>query len=140
MGNIMLSIDAEDMQQLRTTVLDFARVLQGNVPEAVVTVSDDVTKKVGRPKKEKSLEKQNAVEVTSKVEVEEEPQAKSTVTLEQVKVAMNAYCKKNGIPAGREVLKSFGAERLSDVKPEHYAAILAKATELPVAADDGMFA
>lgn len=136
----MLSIDAEDMQQLRTTVLDFARVLQGNVPEAVNGLPDDVTKKLGRPKKEKALEKQNAVEVTSKVEVVDAPEEKPAVTLEEVKVAMNAYCKKHGIPAGREVLKGFGAERLSDLKPEFLPQVLAKATETSDPTGDGMFA
>jgi hypothetical protein len=59
----------------------------------------------------------------------EEPQAKAPVEirLEQVRAVLANKSRAGHTEAVRELLKKYGAEKLSQVEPKHYAAILKEA-------------
>ena len=57
-----------------------------------------------------------------------EPEAKPAVTLEQVRAVLADKSRAGHTAAVRELLKKYGATKLSQVDPKHYAAIL-KETE-----------
>lgn len=50
----------------------------------------------------------------------------SVATLDDVRAALQAFTADKGVPAGIELLKEFGAARISELKSEHYGAFIAK--------------
>lgn len=47
-------------------------------------------------------------------------------TLDDVRTALQAFTADKGVPAGIELLKEFGAARISELKSEHYGAFIGK--------------
>jgi hypothetical protein len=53
-------------------------------------------------------------------ETEEEP----AYTIEQVRAAFTKYAKQNGKEAAKKLLEKFGAGKVTELKPEDYAAVM----------------
>ena len=57
-------------------------------------------------------------------QVEAQPEAPKTITLDDVRGALQAFTAQKGVPAGIELLKKFGAGRISELAQENYAAFV----------------
>lgn len=58
--------------------------------------------------------------------VETAPSASAEATLDDVRAALQAFTAAKGVPAGIELLKEFGAARISELKAENFAAFIGK--------------
>ncbi len=89
----------------------------------------DTPKKRGR--KPKSAQAEVVVEGEAPVEATPEPAPAADVlpTLDQVRAALQAYTVKNGITGGIDLLKDFGAARVSDLAAGDYAAFITKCNQ-----------
>lgn len=63
--------------------------------------------------------------------------APKALTYDSIKEPFLALVKNKGREAGVEVLKSFGAEKLPDIKPEKFADVLAAITRAAAAQAEG---
>jgi hypothetical protein len=93
-------------------------------------------KKKGRPKKADHLKVVETVEQTfdEPAAVVEETTATDTpvvppeirLSLDDVRACLQSFSRKNGVPASVELLKKFGASRISDLDQKHYEAFRAE--------------
>lgn len=96
-------------------------------PEVVEEApAEDAPRKRGR-KKADHLKVVETVEQPAPIE--EEKTATDTVeevatklTLDDVRACLQSFSRKNGVPASVELLKKFGASRISDLDVKHYEA------------------
>jgi hypothetical protein len=98
------------------------------------TAEQEAPKKKGRPKKADHLKVVETVEETfvdpADTAVVEETTATDTpvvpreirLSLDDVRARLQAFSRKNGVPASVELLKKFGASRISDLDSKHYGA------------------
>ena len=87
-------------------------------------------KKRGRQKKADHLKVVDTVEETfdEPAAVVEETTATDTpvvppeirLSLDDVRACLQSFSRKNGVPASVELLKKYGASRISDLDPKHY--------------------
>lgn len=63
--------------------------------------------------------------VTNAAQADAEAGVVSNVTLEEVRAALGDFIKANNIEVGSAKLRAMGAARISDLKPEQYAAFIA---------------
>lgn len=52
--------------------------------------------------------------------------APASLTLDDVRTALQNFTGSKGVPAGIELLGEFGAKRISELKPEHFVAFIEK--------------
>jgi hypothetical protein len=108
-------------------------------PSAPPPTTAPATKKPGRPKSKPvpaALDEEDEVDVKDEINIQDlingEPAAvpaepaKPTVTLEAVIEAFRAFAMKNSRDKAREILKSFGVEAVTKLKPEQFADVLKK--------------
>ena len=93
------------------------------VEAAPVEDKPETPKKKGKPAKEVTVEPQPE---TPAVEEAEEP----TYTLEDVRAKLGALQKAGRRDDVKKLLQSFGAEKLPEVDPKDYGALMQKAGEL----------
>ena len=53
-------------------------------------------------------------------------ESSTVLTLDDVRAALQGFTAANGVPAGIELLKEFGATRISELKAEQFAAFMGK--------------
>jgi hypothetical protein len=73
-----------------------------------------------------------AQESTAEPEIVSEEPAEASApsyTVDDVRKALQAYSGREGFPAATELVKSFGATRITELKAEDYAAFIAKTQE-----------
>ena len=107
---------------------------EGDAPEYPPdTAEQEAPKKKGRPKKADHLKVVETVEETfdeSLSAAAEETTATDTpvvppeirLSLDDVRARLQSFSRKNGVPASVELLKKFGASRISDLDVKHYGA------------------
>lgn len=119
----------------------------GETPEAKSTPSASEKPKRGRKPKEETVSGAETAQVsehaqsvsasataptiseeaaTIEPDAAEVPAASSTLTLDDVRAALQKFTAAKGIPAGIELLGQFGAARVSEVKAEDFAAFVEK--------------
>lgn len=108
-------------------VLAFTQKLTG-------VVKVDPIKKTEAPKEEPEpetkAEPEPEVTETEPETTKEEPAEEITYSLMDVRAVLAEVKKKSGSAALKDLLDSFGAAKLSDVKSEDYAELIKKAGEL----------
>ena len=57
-------------------------------------------------------------------ETAEETADETAYTIEQVRTAFTKYAKQNGKEAAKKLLEKFGAAKITELKPEDYAAVM----------------
>lgn len=99
---------------------------------------EEPSKKKGRTKKADHLKVVETVEETfsdpADAAVVEETTATDTpeappeirLSLDDVRACLQSFSRKNGVPASVELLKKYGASRISDLDVKHYAAFRAE--------------
>lgn len=106
-------------------------VVAGETPEAK-TAPSAPEKKRGRPAKpkeeaaapvEKPVDAETAPTVSAATT---EPAPAKEATIDDVRAALQGFTAKNGVPAGIDLLKEFGAARISELKEADYAAFVEK--------------
>ena len=92
---------------------------------------DDTAQPATEEKPKKKTRKTAKVKTEESAEVHEpEPaheEEKPTITFEQVRAALANKSREGYTLAVKNLVESFGVEKLSDIKPEHYAEILKQA-------------
>ncbi|CAB5144375.1 hypothetical protein UFOVP147_8 [uncultured Caudovirales phage] len=86
-------------------------------------IEADAAKEAAAPV-EKSAEP--ATETASTEPVAQAGSTAPTVTLDDVRTALQAFTAAKGVPAGIELLKEFGAARISELKAEQFSAFILK--------------
>ncbi len=90
-------------------------------PKQEEKVEEIKEEKIEAPKKEAKKAKK---EEAPKEEIKEE--TKPALTIEDIKNAGKTCAKKHGLEALKEILASYGAKQISEVKPEDFEAIHAE--------------
>jgi hypothetical protein len=86
------------------------------------------------PEQEATAEpKEEVIQLHTLETVDAEIVQDKSYTVDDVRKALQAYSGREGFPAATELVKSFGATRITELKAEDYAAFIAK-TEEKVAA------
>jgi hypothetical protein len=109
----------------------------GDAPEYPPTeATPEPAKRKGRPKKADHLKVVETVEETfdEPAAVAEETTATDTpvvppeirLSLDDVRACLQSFSRKNGVPASVELLKKYGASRISDLDVKHYEAFRAE--------------
>lgn len=119
--------------KLVLNVIDDIRVLADNlmvVIGGVRNLADSLQAVADAMMPEEEKPKQLPEKKTAKaIEVKEEPATK-VVALEEVRAVLTDKSRKGHTAAVKELLIKYGANKLSDVDPKHYAALLADAEVL----------
>ena len=91
--------------------------------EAAQPATEEKPKKKTRKTTKAKTEELEEVQEAKHVHEEEKP----TITFEQVRAALANKSRDGYTLAVKNLVESFGAEKLSEIKPEHYAEILKQA-------------
>lgn len=78
-----------------------------------------------------AVEKMETAEEEAKAETPDKPKAETKpLKLEDVRAALTALASEKGAATVKQLLKDFGAEKLSDIAAQDYPELLAKAKEM----------
>ena len=91
--------------------------------EAAQPAAEEKPKKKTRKTTKAKTEEPEEVQEAEHVHEEEKP----TITFEQVRAALANKSRDGYTLAVKNLVESFGAEKLSEIRPEHYAEILKQA-------------
>ena len=80
-----------------------------------------------KTRKTAKVKAEEPAEVSEENELEPAPEEKPTISFEQVRAALANKSRDGYTSAVKNLVESFGAEKLSEIKPEHYAEILKQA-------------
>jgi hypothetical protein len=81
------------------------------------------------PEQEATAEPKEEVIQLHTLETVDAAVSDKSYTVDDVRKALQAYSGREGFPAATELVKSFGATRITELKPEDYAAFIAKTEE-----------
>jgi hypothetical protein len=119
-------------------MLDTAAAQLSNVTETK-TYSDGTSATGTAPLPDKSPAQQDAADkktrkprAAKETPVTAEPASESaevSYTIDDLRTALQGYVGRHSFADGQNLVKEFGASRLSDIKPEQYAEFIAKAGE-----------
>lgn len=115
-----LTIAANTAEELRLKVLDLV-----NQFKAVNVMKDGEAIPAEAPKEVKPVISQAQME--ENVQKAPQHEAPEQPTIEEIRAAMKELRDRKGAEAVREILKAFGADNLSKLKPEDYLGALARA-------------
>lgn len=119
--NINIKIDAEGLEG---AILTLAQVLAGmDLPQTVPNVEVVKPEKVGMKEVEAKAE-----DKVKEDKPEPKKESKPTVTLETVRTKLAELAQAGKQAQVKELIKSFGAQKLSDIAEENYAELLEKAS------------
>ena len=79
---------------------------------------------------EAEVKRQRQGTPTAKAKTEKKEAKPKTPTLEEVRAELTAYARKGFSKDIREIIVGFGANRLSELKPEHYAEVLERMRDI----------
>ena len=124
-----LTIEASTIEELISKVMDIANKFNVDLSENTKTpvtaeVVQAVEAVVVEEKKEKKAPKKEKVVEVAVEAVVETPKVEVTYVKKDIADACQAVSEAKGLEAAREVLTSFGAKRISDVKESDYAAFI----------------
>ena len=115
-----LTIYQEESKMTATLTLNDLTIEQAS---AVLTLLDEMKNCTITPE-----EARNGVEIfappTPAEDLTEETEEEPAYTIEQVRAAFTKYAKQNGKEAARKLLEKFGAGKVTELKPEDYAAVM----------------
>lgn len=117
MSNVEVKVTVELGQQTLATL--------GEIAKSLSTISSPPAEGKGKGKKTEEAAPAATTAPTSPPPPPPPPPAGPT--LDEVRNALKAYAAIEGNPAAIELLKSFGTESISGLKPEKYAEFIAKA-------------
>ncbi len=120
-----LSIEAATVAELRTKIATIAKDL-GAVPEVQATPKVEAPVVAAPEAKEK---KTKAKKEAAPVEPPVVSAPTGAVTKETAIEALKTVGTKRSIEAAREILKSMGAEKVSDLPPEQYPLLIDKCNQ-----------
>lgn len=117
-----LTIYQEESKMTATLTLNDLTIEQAS---AVLTLLDEMKNCTITPE-----EARNGVEIFAPPtpapaeELTEETEEEPAYTIEQVRAAFTKYAKQNGKEAAKKLLEKFGAGKVTELKPEDYAAVM----------------
>ena len=115
-----LTIYQEESKMTATLTLNDLTIEQAS---AVLTLLDEMKNCTITPE-----EARNGVEIfappTPAEDLAEETEDEPAYTIEQVRAAFTKYAKQNGKEAAKKLLEKFGAGKVTELKPEDYAAVM----------------
>lgn len=115
-----LTIYQEESTMTATLTLNDLTIEQAS---AVLTLLDEMKNCTITPE-----EARNGVEIfappTPAENLAEETADEPAYTIEQVRAAFTKYAKQNGKEAAKKLLEKFGAGKVTELKPEDYAAVM----------------
>lgn len=115
-----LTIYQEESKMTATLTLNDLTIEQAS---AVLTLLDEMKNCTITPE-----EARNGVEIfappTPAEDLTEETEEEPAYTIEQVRAAFTKYAKQNGKEAAKKLLEKFGAGKVTELKPEDYAAVM----------------
>lgn len=115
-----LTIYQEESTMTATLTLNDLTIEQAS---AVLTLLDEMKNCTITPE-----EARNGVEIfappTPAEDLAEETEEEPAYTIEQVRAAFTKYAKQNGREAAKKLLEKFGAGKVTELKPEDYAAVM----------------
>jgi hypothetical protein len=131
---IKIEIEADTLQDLVAKVIIALGIGQRATapapvanpePEAAPVVDEPAKKRVGRPAKAKAAEPVESLPLPTEGEPEKKVST-LTVTFDDMLKAINTYVQRadGGLLKAKEILTGLGYERVKDVKPEHFAAVV----------------
>ncbi len=119
MGKVKLLLDViGDLRSLADSLQAVADAVAENDASAEMTATKEVEEK-GRPK---AAAKKNTAKKTVKAEPEEKP-----LTLEEVRAVLAEKSRAGHTAEVKELLNKHGADKLSEIDPAEYPALLAEA-------------
>ena len=122
MGKVKLLLDViEDLRSLADSLQAVADAVAENDVSAEMTATKEAEEK-GRPK---AAAKKTTMKKTPKAEPEEKP-----LTLEEVRAVLAEKSRAGHTAEVKELLNKHGADKLSEIDPAEYAALLAEAEVL----------
>ncbi len=122
MGKVKLLLDViEDLRSLADSLQAVADAVAENDVSAEMTATKEAEEK-GRPK---AAAKKTTMKKTPKAEPEEKP-----LTLEEVRAVLAEKSRAGHTAEVKELLNKHGADKLSEIDPAEYPALLAEAEVL----------
>src|SRR5690606_26042137 len=128
--NMSFSIQATTARELASGIRELAAIIgaaetdiAGNVQAAEPTPQSE-------PKAEPKAEPEPEPQPEPKAEPKAEPEPKPTASIEAVRLKLAELVQAGKQAEVKQLLESFGATKLSDVPPERYGELLAKAGEI----------
>lgn len=122
MGKVKLLLDVVgDLHSLADSLQAIADAVAENDASAEMTSTKESEEK-GRPK---AAAKKNTAKKTAKAEAEEKP-----LTLEEVRAVLAEKSRAGHTAEVKELLNKHGADKLSEIDPAEYPALLAEAEVL----------
>ena len=137
MQDIKITVKVEGLEPLISAIMYLGGAIQdqtGTAPKATtekVEVKKQETKKQ-EPKQEVKKEEPKQEPEDEKMPWDDQEESSSDLTIEDVRVKLVEISKqsKENRAAVKALIQEYGAERLSDLKPEHFAEVLEKAEAL----------
>ena len=126
--NMSFSIQATTAHELASGIRELAAIIGA----AETDIADDVKTAEPTPQSELKAEPEPEPqpETQSETEPKAEPEPKPTASIEAVRLKLAELVQAGKQAEVKQLLESFGATKLSDVPPERYGELLAKAGEI----------
>src|SRR5690606_6899239 len=126
--NMSFSIQATTAHELASGIRELAAIIGA----AETDIADDVKAAEPAPQSESKVEPEPEPqpETQSETKPKAEPEPKPTVSIEAVRLKLAELVQAGKQAEVKGLLENFGAAKLSDVPPERYGELLAKAGEI----------
>lgn len=126
--NMSFSIQATTAQELASGIRELAAIIGA----AETDIADDVKAAEPAPQSESKVEPEPETQPEPQPEpkLTAEPEPKPTASIEAVRLKLAELVQAGKQAEVKQLLESFGATKLSDVPPERYGELLAKAGEI----------
>lgn len=122
--NMSFTINATSANELRRAIQELAAVIETSARETQMNASTTVTQRLEPAATEKLAS--SSTEPPAQEHTAEAP----SVSMEDVRAKLASLVQAGKQTQVKELLASFGAEKLSQVPPERYGELMAKAGEL----------
>jgi len=122
--NMSFSIQATTAHELASGIRELAAIIGA----AKTDIADDVKAAEPAPQSESKVEPEP--EPQPETQSETKPKAEPTASIEAVRLKLAELVQSGKQAEVKQLLESFGAAKLSDVPPERYGELLAKAGEI----------
>jgi len=126
--NMSFSIQATTAHELASGIRELAAIIGA----AETDIADDVKVAEPAPQSEPKAEPEPEPqpETQSETKPKAEPEPKPTASIEAIRLKLAELVQAGKQAEVKQLLESFGAAKLSDVPPERYGELLAKAGEI----------
>ena len=125
---IVIKLNEKDIIE-HPVILDSLRQMAPQI-EAIPTRREKEAAEENQAEAELASEEEKAVPVRDTAPVADAVPVDAQPSLEEVRAVLAQVGKKSGTAKAKEILSQFGAAKLTDLSPNHYAAVLQAAKEV----------